>query len=93
MKKIFESLFFSIDTKQVLVALYLTSQCFIDVRDSKIRISLIFAENMLIFKFSPKILGMCDCNVPPPFVFVFVFCFLFFCFYFWLIMKEMTILT
>ena len=51
----------SIDTKEVPVTLRLTSQWrFDDVIVTKHRILQIFAENMLIFKFSPKSgLGKC----------------------------------
>ena len=51
----------SIDTKKVLVALHLTSQWrFNDVRVTKNWILRILDENMPNFKFSPKILGICD---------------------------------
>ena len=49
----------SIDTKKVPVALHLTSQWrYNEVIDTKHQLLQIFAENMLIFKFSPKILGI-----------------------------------
>ena len=51
----------SIDTKKVPVALCLTLQCrFNDTIVTKKQILQIFAENMLVFKFLPKILGKCN---------------------------------
>ena len=51
----------SIDTKKVPIALYMTSQLrFIDVRVMKNWILRILDENRQNFKFSPKILGICD---------------------------------
>ena len=68
------------DTKKVPVALRLTSQWrFDDVIVPKKQILQIFAENMLIFKFSPKILEKCDFD----FFFFWFFClFLFVCLFF-----------
>ena len=51
----------SIDTKKLQVALHLTSQWrFNDVRVMKNWILRILDENRPIFKFLPKILGICD---------------------------------
>ena len=56
----YESLL-SIDTKKVPVALHLTSQWrYNDVRVTKNWILRILDENRQNFKFSPKILGICD---------------------------------
>ena len=51
----------SIDTKKVPVALHLTSQwCFNDVRVMENWILRILDENRPNYKFSPKILGICN---------------------------------
>ena len=51
----------SIDTKKVPVAFHLTSQRrFNDVRVTKKWILRLLDENRPNFKFSPKILGICD---------------------------------
>ena len=56
------SLLFSLIPKEP-VALYLTSQWhFNDVRVTKNRILRILHEDRPNFKFSPKILGICDCD-------------------------------
>ena len=61
----------SIDTKKVQVVLRLMSQWqFNDLIVTKKQILQIFAENMLIFKFLPKILGKCNFDV----FFFFFFC-------------------
>ena len=56
----------SIDTKKVPVVLHLTSQWrFSDIRVTKNWILRILDENRPNFKFSPKILGICDFEDAP----------------------------